>query len=214
MKILCACEESQRVMEAFRKRGHEAFSCDLQKCSGNYPQYHYQGDVRDILFDSWDMVIAFPPCTYLTKAGAANIPKDPSRIEKGWEAVKFFYLFYNLTHVKYIAIENPVPMSRFGLPKYTQIVQPYYFGDAYNKQTCLWLQNLPTLHTTNYVSCLKAEKKISKKTGHLYYRSEFIDGQSGRNHSYLRSKTPLGLAEAMADQWSTPINFEMQLSFF
>lgn len=213
MKILVACEESQEVCKAFRARGHEAYSADIKDCSGGHPEWHIKGDVTLQLKKRWDMVIAFPPCTYLTKAGACNIPKDPSRIDKGWEAREFFMMFYNLD-VKYLAIENPVPMARFNLPKHTQIIQPYYFGHQANKQTLLWLKNLPPLYNTNYVGVDKAKKKISKKTGRLYYESEFIGRNSNKNHSEKRSKTFRGVAEAMAEQWGDPAKFDVQLTFF
>lgn len=122
LRILLACEESQAVTKAFRDLGHEAFSCDLQECSGGYPEWHTQGDVTELLKQHWDIVIAFPPCTYMTNGGAVRMyPQkgiiDQERYKKAMEAKEFFMLFYNLD-CKYVAIENPVPMSVIGLPKY------------------------------------------------------------------------------------------------
>jgi len=156
LRILLACEESQAVTKAFRDLGHEAFSCDLQECSGGYPEWHTQGDVTELLKQHWDIVIAFPPCTYMTNGGAVRMyPQkgviDQDRYKKAMEAKEFFMLFYNL-NCKYVAIENPVPMSIIGLPKYDQIIQPYMFGEPFSKKTCLWLKGLPKLQPTEILT--------------------------------------------------------------
>lgn len=205
MYILVACEESQEVCKAFRLKGHTAFSCDIQPCSGGHPEWHILGDVSMLvnggcyfttctgddyyLPGTWDMIIAFPPCTYLTKSGACNIPKDPSRIEKGFQAKEFFMLFYNADCPK-ICIENPVPMSRFNLPKYSCIINPYDFESPYSKRTCLWLKGLPVLFATSIFSSYETCKT-----------SAWFNNYSRKNRSKRRSKTFPGVAKAMADQW-------------
>lgn len=222
MKVLVACEESQRVCTAFRERGHEAYSADIQECSGGHPEWHIQGDVLPILngdcyfFDSaggwhfvegkWDLIIAHPPCTYLSNAGAVRLYKkidgktyiDRERFEKGWEAREFFGKCMNADCDR-IAIENPTPSGVFHLPPPTQVIQPYEYGHPYTKRTCLWLKGLNKLQPTNVVDpigpwvCGNAEiwKKQAKK-GVVY----------GKEKSpKLRSKTFDGIARAMAEQW-------------
>lgn len=150
----------------------------------------------------WDLIIAHPPCTYLTPAGACNIPKQPERIKKGFEAAEFFKLFLNADCAK-ICVENPPPMKRFNLPKYTQIIQPYYFGDPYNKRTCLWLKGLPKLTATNIVEPEKERYKwyshsLGKEmTLSTWYQKANKNGEWSKN----RSKTFAGIAQAMAEQW-------------
>lgn len=169
MRILVACEESQAVTIELRRLGHEAYSCDIQPCSGGHPEWHIQGNVlRYINGDEaifwtgdgvlritprrWDMIIAHPPCTYLSCAGAqrtfpvSGVP-DPVRYAKGEEAAKFFMAFWEADCPR-VAIENPLPMRCFGLPKYSQIIHPYMFGDPWYKRTCLWLRGLPPLIRT------------------------------------------------------------------
>lgn len=183
MKILVACEESQVVCKAFRERGHEAYSCDIQKCSGEYPEWHIQDDVRKHL-KGWDMIIAHPPCTYLSKAGAPQIVKDPERIEKGFQAKEFFMEIMKADCAK-ICIENPTPMKRFGLPEPDCIIEPWEFGEPYTKRTLLWLKNLPPLLPTEIVLNTRSWTKI-KRT------------------AKQRSKTFPGIAKAMAEQWGNP----------
>ena len=146
MKILVACEESQRVCKAFRSKGHEAYSCDIEFCTGKRPEWHIWADVTPLLngnctfrtcdgqehsIDRWDMIIAFPPCTYLSKAGSSNLYKDgelnEERFNRGQEAASFFMKIYNANCSK-ICIENPVPIKVWGLPPCDQVVEPYYFG--------------------------------------------------------------------------------------
>jgi hypothetical protein len=204
MKILIACEESQTVCKAFRALGHEAYSCDILPCSGGHPEWHIQGDVLPLLEQEWDMIIAFPPCTYLSNAGAARLyPKkgqlNQERYKKGLEGKEFFMKFYNAKCLK-IAIENPIHSSVFEMPKYNQIVQPWQFGHPYSKKTCLWLSGLPRLIPTNIVT----ENVISWVSG----GSKDSKGLPRKNKgtvirdSLRRSKTFQGIADAMANQWT------------
>lgn len=180
MKILVACEESQVVCKAFRVRGHQAYSCDLQKCSGHRPSWHIQGNVLDVLYDNWDLVIAFPPCTYLSNVNSPIM--DDFRFQKMKEGADFFRIFLNLSCP--YCIENPVQMSICNLPKPNQYIQPYFFGHPYTKKTGLWLNDLPLLNPT----------KIIKP-----YLGQYV--QSGSRSSLYRSKTFPGVAAAMAAQW-------------
>jgi hypothetical protein len=162
--VLIACEESQTSCKVFREFGCNAFSADLQRCSGGCPQWHILGDCLPLLdknlcfytqngdfhfVDHWDLIIAHPPCTFLSRAGACNIPSDPSRIYKGFEAAEFFYKFYNSDCCDHICIENPVPISLFNLPLRSQEMQPYRFDKfgvhPFSKRTYIWLKNLPFL---------------------------------------------------------------------
>ncbi len=172
MQVLVACEESQRVCMEFRRLGHEAYSCDIEPCSGGHPEWHIQADVLPLLgggcifrtadgmchmvYGKWDIIIAHPPCTYLSNAGAARLyPQkgvlNQERYKKGMEAKEFFMEFYNADCPR-IAIENPVPTRVYGLPEYSQIIQPYEHGHPYSKKTCLWLKGLPDLEPTRVVT--------------------------------------------------------------
>lgn len=201
MKILVACEESQAVCIAFRNKGHEAYSCDLQDCSGSQPAWHIKGDVLPLIngrcsfvtcdgihhevSGSWDILIAHPPCTYLSKAGANSMRVRgeivPDRFAKALAARDFFLKFLK-ADCKHIAVENPVSLSIVGLPKYSQLIEPYEFGDPYSKKTCLWLKGLPPLMGT--LLC-----------------SDFVSYTSLHRSARMRSKTFPGIAAAMADQW-------------
>lgn len=217
MKILVACEESQAVTIELRKLGHEAYSCDIIECSGGHPEWHIMQDVIPLLngccefktFDGadhvvdgkWDMIIAHPPCTYLTGAGACNIPKHPERIELGFEAADFFKKFLGADCEK-IVVENPPPMKRFCLPDYTQIVRPWMFGDSNNKPICLWLKGVEELRPTKIV-----EKDqdivwwVHKATGQKKSCSRWYNTNTN-HHATHRSKTFPGIARAMAEQWA------------
>lgn len=229
MKVLVACEESQAVCKAFRELGHEAYSCDIQKCSGGHPEWHIMDDVLGILnprmqleglsheyygikpfktmdgemhfiHGKWDMLIAHPPCTFLTVAGACNIPKHPERIQQGVEAADFFLKFLE-ADCERIAVENPPPMKRFGLPKYTQLVRPWMFGHRNNKPICLWLKGLPELYPTNIVEKDNDMVRwVHKATGKKKSCSKWYNTNTG-DHSRHRSKTFPGIAKAMAEQW-------------
>lgn len=226
MNVLIACEESQRVCTAFREKGHEAFSCDIKPPSGGKPEWHIMGDVMNILnpvrqspdiFDiefetmtgkeyaisQWDLIIAHPPCTYLSNAGACRLyPRkgqlDRERYNKGMLAKSFFMDIWYSACSK-VCIENPIPITVFDLPKYSQTIQPYEYGEPYSKKTCLWIRGLPLLKPTNivsdylpYVSCgTSANKGRPEKAG--------VSRKGGA--AKVRSKTFWGIARAMAEQW-------------
>lgn len=218
MKVLVACEESQAVCLAFRSRGHEAYSCDIQECSGGHPEWHVQGDVLGlingrcefttmdgvvhIIEGKWDLLIAFPPCTYMTNAGAVRMRVKgeivKERYEKAMEAKEFFMKFYSADCDR-IAIENPTPMKIVGLPPYDQAVQPYQYGHPYSKRTCLWLKNLPPLAPTEIINEHTPYVNGGCKDAHGNYRR--FQGRKERDPK-VRSKTFPGIAVAMADQWS------------
>jgi len=193
MKILIACEESQAVCKAFRAKGHEAYSCDILPCSGGHPEWHIQGDVLEQLDKGWDMMIAHPPCTYLTNAGAVHLyPKgvlNNERLHKGIEAKAFFMNLIN-SPIPKICVENPIPSKIYELPPYTQTIQPYEHGHPFSKRTCLWLKGLPNLKPTNIVE----ERQSTKVAGNWF-------NKGGKNRQINRSKTFPGIAQAMADQW-------------
>ena len=201
MNILIACEESQAVCVAFRKKGFEAYSCDIQECSGGHPEWHLQCDVNEIINQDWDMIIAHPPCTYLSKAGARWLYHheclDFERLNKLYAAREFFMKFYNCK-CKHVAIENPTPLLIADLPKPTQIIQPYFFGEPYSKRTLLWLKNLPPLKPTEILS--EYQPYLPSNT------SGFAHGKGGSrgvaHNAKVASKTFKGVAAAMAEQWS------------
>jgi hypothetical protein len=194
MKILIACEESQTVCTEFRKMGHVAYSCDLLDTSGNFPFWHIKDNVLNHLDKGWDMLIAFPPCDDLAVSGAKYFKQ---KIENGkqQQAVNFFLKLANC-NIEKICIENPVGIMSKIYRKPDQIIQPYYFGDQYRKTTCLWLKNLPKLQHT--------------KTENLFFPVTHVNQGSIKNGypTWLfnndkkhRSKTFLGIARAMAEQW-------------
>ena len=195
MKVLVACEESQRVCIAFRKRGHEAYSCDIQDCSGGKPEWHIKGDVLPLLKEKWDLIIAHPPCTFLSNAGARFLyPKgvlNEERLAKGMEAKEFFMAPYNADCPR-IAVENPIPSKVYGLPEYTQIIQPWMFGHPVQKKTCLWLKGLPLLQPTDIVP--EGQRQSTKVAGNWF-------NKGGKDRQKNRAKTFPGIAEAMAEQW-------------
>ena len=217
MKVLVACEESQRVCSAFRARGHEAYSCDIIEPSGGHPEWHIKADVLPILNGNcdfttqdgashhiegrWDLIIAHPPCTYLTVTGNRwfNVEqygdKARERIKLREEAVEFFMAFANADCDK-IAIENPVGVISTRWRKPDQIVQPYFFGDPFEKRTCLWLKGLPKLKKTNEVAPPERSKYKSGCTMPTWYAN-----LPPATRAKERSKTFPGFAEAMAEQW-------------
>jgi len=202
MKILIACEESQAVCKAFREKGHEAYSCDVLPCSGGHPEWHIKGDVIPLLEKDWDMIIAFPPCTYLSNAGACRLyPKkgelNQERYKKGLEGKEFFMKFYNAKCDK-IVIENPVSSLVFEIPKHSQEIQPYEFGHPFKKKTRLWVKGVPLLKPTEIIT----ENVCSWVNGGSKDNKGNSRKQIGVKHtSLLRSKTFTGIAKAMANQW-------------
>ena len=235
MRVLVACEESQTVCKAFRERGHEAYSCDIQECSGGHPEWHIQGDVLlilngyrlfwtmdgvehdDVLNDPWDLIIAHPPCTDLAVSGARYFKKkrEDGRQRK---SIEFFCQFL-IADCEKICIENPVCIIsgeylwvqypdicvKYALPcKPTQIVQPFLFGHHYRKTTCLWLKGLPPLEATNIVDPGEFDEYGFSKN----FATRYATDENGKIISWndprtakARSKTPEGLANAMAEQW-------------
>lgn len=202
MKILVACEESQVVTIELRKLGHEAYSCDIEPCSGGHPEWHIQGDVRPLLKQKWDMIIAHPPCTYLTNSGVRWLyNKDGSRNEKRWNDLadggEFFRLFIDHPCQK-IAIENPIP-HKYAVEiigrKYDQIIHPWQFGHPERKATCLWLKGLEPLKETDN---RKAEMLLLPKN--QQQRIHYMP--PGPERAKMRSKTFSGIAKAMAEQWA------------
>jgi hypothetical protein len=213
-KVLVACEESQAVTIELRKLGIEAFSCDIKDQTGGYPQWHIKGDVFEIVNQGWDCMIAFPPCTHLAVSGAKHF-EQKRKDGRQQEGIDFFMGLYNL-NVNHIAIENPIGIMSSLLRKPDQIVQPYYFGDPFQKTTCLWLKNLPKLQYQLeadlfnqvsepinkgefvYFTCKKTgkEKKQPK-----WYFDALKNAKTPEERSTMRSKTFPGIAKAMATQW-------------
>lgn len=226
MKILVACEESQAVTIEMRRLGHEAYSCDIQECSGGHPEWHIKGDVlpllngdcefntmdgeRHAISGRWDMIIAFPPCTYLSNAGACRLyPKkgqlDMERYQKGLQAKAFFLRFLN-ADCPHVAVENPVSSSAFEMPRHTQEIQPYQFNDdgthPYTKKTRLWLKGLsPLIPTTP--DCKPVGPYVPAGTGRKN-REKYGSAKRGED-AKNRAKTFSGIARAMAEQWAGPV---------
>ena len=227
MKVLVACEESQAVTKELRALGHEAYSCDIIECSGGHPEWHIKMDVLKILnpiddgeaklisfwtmdeeihiVDKWDMIIAFPPCTYLTVTGNRwfNVERYGEKAIKRQklreEAIEFFMAFANADCEK-IAIENPVGVMSSAYRKPNQIVHPYMFGDSERKGTCLWLKNLPELVPTKIVEPRIIKYKNGKGTDSPWHMETMSLPPAER--SKMRSKTFPGIAKAMAEQWA------------
>lgn len=212
-KVLIACEESQAVTKEMRALGIEAYSCDLYPCSGGHPEWHIHGDVIPLLAQEWDMIIAFPSCTYITNAGTRHYSR---RVNPEWkvlerevkrkEAADFFMLFVN-AECERIAIENPVGWMNSYYRKADQIIHPYYFGDNAKKRTCLWLKGLPHLVPTNMLPepepmyICEGKKCKGKKIGWCEGIRNIKGGQEAR--AKARSKTFPGIAKAMAEQWGS-----------
>lgn len=224
MKVLIACEESQTVCKAFRALGHESYSCDVQEPSGGRPEWHILGDALEAVkggeivtmdgqrhdISKWELLIAHPPCTYLSSCSAVclfnadHTVKDLARERKGWEAKEFFLALLRCG-VERIAVENPAPLRHFGLPRYDQIIEPYMFGDPWRKRTCLWLRGLPPLRPTNtvepmglWVGSTSRRREASRKVQSKYLLKSNRD-------SKIRAKTFQGIAAAMAAQWGGDI---------
>ena len=223
MRVLIACEESQAVCTAFRNLGHEAYSCDIQECSGGHPEWHIMGDVIPLINGNcsfctmdgikhtiegrWDMLIAHPPCTYMSNAGACRMYPtkgvvNAERFEKALLAKSFFMKFYNADCPR-ICIENPMPMKIVGLPQESQRIQPYQFGEPWSKKTYLWIKGLPELKPTNIITDFKPF--IPSGTGRKLGGDSY-GAKNCAHESKARSKTFPGIAQAMAEQWGGYIN--------
>lgn len=216
MKVLVACEESQRVCIAFRKHGYEAYSCDIQKPSGGHPEWHILGDALKAIeggrittmdgkphyIGRWDLLIAHPPCTYLTLAGnkwfkPEFVDRFPDRQKRRNEAVEFFMAFANADCDR-IAIENPVGIMSSQWRKPDQYIEPFMFGDPEKKKTGLWLKGLPLLKPTNIVEPVIIHCKSGANEPRWHIETMHLPKEE---RSRVRSQTFLGIAEAMAEQW-------------
>lgn len=186
MKVLVACEESQAVTIELRRLGHEAYSCDIQPCSGGHPEWHLQVDALELLKMKWDMIIAHPPCTHLCSSGARWFTEGKKPWSLQDEAAEFFMRFANADCPR-IAIENPIGVMSTKYRKPNQIIQPWQFGHGETKATCLWLKGLPNLVPTEIVE--GREQRIHRMP-------------PGPERAKLRSKTFPGIARAMAEQWA------------
>ena len=221
MKVLVACEESQEVCKAFRERGHEAYSCDIQECSGGHPEWHIQGDVLPLLdgncifidtrggyhnVDKWDLIIAHPPCTYLTVSGNRwfNITKygeaAKQRYKDRYRAIVFFMQMM-LANAEKVAVENPIGVMSGAYRNPDQIIQPYMFGHPTRKATCLWLKGLPPLVPTEIVKPKIEKHGFGSGIDMARDREGKILKWNDPRTAKLRSKTFPGIAKAMADQW-------------
>ena len=203
MRVLVACEESQRVCVAFRNKGHEAYSCDILECSGGHPEWHIKDDVLKHLNDNWDLIIAHPPCTYLTVSANKyyNVEKYGNKAEERkkdrQKAIEFFMQFTELKCPR-VCIENPIGVMSSLYCKPTQIIQPYQFGHSERKATCLWLKGLPALKPTNIVTPDIIKLKSGKTDSRLHYETLKLPANE---RAKMRSKTFEGIALAMAEQW-------------
>lgn len=212
MKVLVACEESQEVCKAFRARGHEAYSCDLQECSGGHPEWHYTGDVLPLINGNvtfltdgggtavidgqWDLIIAHPPCTDLAVSGARWFPEKQKDFRQQKACVFFMQMI--LANCEKIAVENPIGIMSKVYRKPDQIVQPYEYGDPARKATCLWLKGLKPLKPTNIVEP-NLQTFHCKDGRTVTFSADYGGGSKG--HGKRRSKTYSRIAEAMAEQW-------------
>lgn len=227
MKVLVACEESQEVCKAFRNKGHEAYSCDIIMCSGGHPEWHIKGDVLPLLngnckfitcdfkehniIGEWDMIIAHPPCTYLSNVATRSFSLRCTPAEKVIQRWKnranaaVFFMYFVLADCPRIAIENPVGFMSTAFRKPDQIINPYHFAESvndeknyYTKRTCLWLKGLPKLKTNNLPAPNLREIYGTYPSGKTPYWEDTIQG---KDRAKKRSKTFPGIAQAMAEQW-------------
>ena len=198
MKILVACEESQAVTIELRKIGHEAYSCDIEPCSGGHPEWHLQQDVVPLLKQKWDMIIAFPPCTHLAVSGAAWF-EEKRKDGRQQQGIDFFMLFAN-ADCDMVVIENPVGIMSSKWKKPSQIIQPYEYGEPFSKKTCLWIKGLPNLVPTKIVEPGERVTFGSGKSMPKWYADAWKLPKEER--SKIRSKTFPGIAKAMAEQWT------------
>ena len=220
MNVLVACEESQEVCKAFRARGHEAYSCDIQECSGGHPEWHIMGDALAVINGrctfqtmdgaeheiggTWDMLIAHPPCTFLTVTGNRWFDEEKygekarKRKHDREEAAEFFMEFAKADCEK-IVIENPVGCMSTRWRKADQVIQPWMFGDPFDKKTCLWIIGVKQLNPTNIVDPAPRKQFASGKTMPAWYADAWKLPADERARA--RSKTFPGIARAMAEQW-------------
>lgn len=224
-KTLVACEESQRVCIAFRQRGHEAYSCDIQECSGGHPEWHIMGDVLPLLNgrctfttmkgrtvtipDRWDLIIAHPPCTYTSNAGARHLWRGHKlNIERYYMGMCGKALFVTMLHADCdkIAVENPQPSKIYEFPQPSQAIQPYEYGHPYTKKTLLWLKNLPLLKPTNIVAPI--EPWCPSGSYSCKHNPKHRGAAGDKDRAKMRSKTFDGIAVAMAEQWGEVLDEE------
>lgn len=217
MKVLITCEESQAITKEYRKRGVEAYSCDIKDCTGGHPEWHIKGDaIKEAYSGKYDLMIAHPPCTYLTVTGARWLynedgTKNIERWKNMYEGLDFVRLLMNAP-IDRIAIENPVSVISSEIRKPDQIIQPYEYGHNASKKTCLWLKNLPKLKPTNIVEVEYVTTKTGKRFCKWYWETSQYSGERRRAE---RSKTFQGIAEAIADQWrDLDINYPIQNKLF
>jgi len=224
MKILVACEESQAITIELRKLGHEAYSCDIIDCSGGHPEWHIKDDAIKIAYgEHWDMMIAHPPCTYLSVSGLHWNKRVPGRAEKTEQSLKFVQKLMDAP-IEKIAIENPISCISSRIRKPDQIIQPFEFGHPESKATCLWLKNLPLLKPTKQANWKQYrckcggvfESELGKYgcpncggdmgAASILWDNQTKSGQNklapGQERAKLRSKTYKGIAEAIAEQWT------------
>ena len=204
MRVLVACEESQAVTIELRMLGHEAFSADIQECTGGHPEWHIKGDVLSIINDNWDMIIAHPPCTYFANAGLHYLKTQEGRMDNLDKAFFFLKAIWS-SNCKKIAIENPIGWLNTNWMKPSQIIQPYMFGHKELKTTCLWLKGLPLLIDTNNVGKPEPIGFVIRKSGPNKGKRYNYYWRQGKN-AKQRSKTFTGIAKAMASQWAGSIN--------
>ena len=238
LKVLVACEESQRVCTAFRELGHEAYSADIIEPSGGHPEWHILGDVLEVLnpkdhlgdFEApdryisfrtmdgsyhevrqWDIIIAHPPCTYLSNAGARHLWKghklNEERYKLGLEGKKFFMNFIN-AECEHICVENPIPSKVYEMPPYSQTIQPYEYGHPFSKRTCLWLKGLPKLQPTNIVEPIGT---YCPSGSYSHKHDNKHRGLFTKDRPRQRSKTFEGIAAAIAKQYSDYVENSTQL---
>ena len=195
MRVLVACEFSGIVRDAFAKRGHDAWSCDILPTEA--PGNHIQDDVLKHLDDGWDLMVAHPPCTYLCRQSWRWV--EQKMLYHEYRKARDFFRDIAQAFVPRICIENPIPHSQATseIGRYSQIIQPYQFGHDYSKKTCLWLKNLPALKPTNLVELTYYITPNGKK----YTRGWYFTPRNGKD----RSRTFQGIANAMAEQWGTPV---------
>lgn len=242
LNVIIACEESQAICKAFRELGHLAFSCDILQCSGEHPEWHFNHDIAKVLDKSdltlqngqqaiidgdWDLMIAHPPCTYLTVSGAKWYyhpedkhlpfeerrphPNFPNRAQDREDGVNFF-MYLAESPIKRIAVENPIGIMSSRYRKPNQIIHPYMFGDPYSKATCLWLKNLKNLHPSKATEDkgefveFSSGKKMSK-----WMNDALVNAKTPEERRTIRSKTFPGIARAIAEQWTIQIALEENL---